>query len=142
MRIEIVKVVRRPPGEVYTWCTDYRETDPELSSVSIRRRRIVTRSDDAVELEDDGILGLRLSARYRVRLHPPDRWEADSASPMGTGHTEYRLAAANGGTRITITFDLRPRGLYRIPGAFARPFLRERLSRLWDDFVLDMEEGR
>lgn len=137
-----MKVVHRPLADVYAWCTDFRETDPDLSSISICSRRILSRDGKTVALEDHGILGMRLSARYAVRLHPPDRWEADSASRMGNGHNEYRLAPSDNGTRITITFDLRPRGVYRIPGAFAGPLLRVRLSRLWDDFVRAMEEGR
>ena len=141
MRIEVVKHVRRPVGVVYAWCTDFQETDPDLSSVSIHGRRIVSRAADQVELEDHGVLGLPLTARYLVRLHPPDQWEADASSRMGTGHNNYRLTPEGDGTRIAIAFDLHPRGRYRIFVALAGPMLRKRLSRLWDDFVRDMEEG-
>lgn len=142
MRIDVVNHVRRPLDEVYAWCTDYQVADPGLSTVAIRARKVVSRSADAVELEDYGVLGMSVAVRYRIQLHPPDRWEADATSRMGTGHNEYRLAAEEGGTRIAVTFTLRPRGGYRILGFLARPFLARRLSRLWGDFVRDMEEGR
>ncbi len=77
-----------------------------------------------------------------VRLRPPDSRDADATSHMGTGHTEYRLVSNGEGTRVTVTFALRPRGGYRVLGFFAHRFLARRLSRLWRDFARDMEEGR
>jgi len=142
MRVVVVTRVRRSLGEVYAWCTDYEETDPGLSTVAIRARRILSRSADRVELEDDGVLGMSGAVHYVIRLHPPDRWDADATSRMGTGHNEYRLSPEGDGTRIAVTFTLKPRGVYRLLGAFARPFLRRRLTRLWGDFARDMEEGR
>ena len=142
MRIRVVQHVRRPLGEVYAWCTDYRDDDPRLSSVAIRARKILTRSADRVELEDHGLLGMSGVVHYSVRFHPPNGWDADATSHMGTGHNEYRLAPEGDGTRITVIFTLRPHGGYRILGVFARPFLVRRLSRLWRDFGRDMEERR
>lgn len=142
MRIQVDQRVHRPIREVYAWCTDYQEADPGLSSVAIRARKVLSRSAGVVELEDSGVLGMRGTTRYVIHLHPPDRWEADAASKMGTGHNEYRLTPDGDGTQVSITFTLRPRGGYRILGAFAHAYLRRRLSRLWADFARDMEEGR
>jgi hypothetical protein len=142
MRLRIVQDVRLPLGQVYAWCTDFQEGDPGLSGASIRARKVLVRAPDLIELEDHGVLGMPGAVHYTVRLRPPDGWDADGRSHMGTGHNEYRLASEGEGTRITVTFALAPRGGYRILAFFARPFLVRRLSRLWRDFARDMEEGR
>lgn len=142
VQIRVTQHVRRSLPDVFAWCTDYAESDPGLSHLAIRSRTIVSRSPDVVELDDRGVLGMSARVRYVVRLHPPDRWEADAMSPMGTGHNEYRLSPDGGTTRIDVRFNLHPRGGYRILGAFAAPLLRLRLARLWSDFARDMEEGR
>lgn len=139
MRIEIRKTVKRPLADVYSWCTDYQETDGRLTRTVLRERTILRRTPDVVEFEDRGILGTSSVARYEVRLHPPDRWEAEVSSNLGSGHDEYALVPEAGGTRIEIVFDLRPRGPYRLIAPFYAGRLRRRLSALWDDFVVAME---
>lgn len=141
MRIEVVTHVRRPLADVYAWCTDYEESDPGLSRSAARRRTIRSRTENRVEFDDDGVMGMAMAAHYQVLLHPPDRWEADSSARMGTGHNEYRLTSEGDGTRIAITFDLHPRGRYRILGVIAGRVLRRRLNRLWSDFAREMEHG-
>ncbi len=142
MRVQLTKHVHAPLEAVYAWSTDYRADDSDLTAVHLAGRRVLRREGDVVEMEDVLILGRPVAVRYVVRLHPPDRWEADGQSRMGSVRNEYRLTSEPGTTRLDITFDMRPRGVYRVLAPFARPALRRRLSRLWDDFVHAMETAR
>ena len=127
MEIEVHKHVTRPMADVFAWCTE------------LRQRRILVRTPEVIELEDRGILGPSFVARYRIRVHPPDRWEAHVTSKLGSRHDEYRLSPDSTGTRIDIGFDLHPRGPYRLIAPFYVGRLRRRLSSLWDDFAAAME---
>lgn len=139
MRIIVQKHVRRPPADTFAWCTDFQDSDGQFTRANLRQRTILRRAPGFIEFEDRGILGPSSVARYTVRLHPPDRWEADVTSKMGTGHDEYRLFPDGHGTRIEIWFNLHPRGPYRLIAPFYAGRLRRRLSALWDDFVRAME---
>ncbi len=141
MRVLLTKRIRAPLPAVYAWCTDYRADDSSLSTVHLESRRILRREGDVVEMEDILSLGRPVAVRTVVRLHPPDRWEADGQSRMGSVRDEYRLTEEPGATRLDIVFDLHPRGIYRVLAPFALPALRRRLSRLWDDFARAMESA-
>ena len=141
MLIRIGKHVRLPLPEVFAWCTDFRETDPELSRVRLRTRRLVRRDATQVAMEETGVMGFPFAAQFSVQLSPPERWIADGQSNMGRTHNEYRLAPDSDGTRIDIAFDLHLTGLYRLMSPFARGLIARRLSNEWDDYVRAMESG-
>lgn len=128
-------------AEVFAWCTDYREDDADLSDVHLLGRRVFSHSASEVAMEDILVLGRPTPVRYRVSLHPPDRWRATGQSRYGGVESEYRLTPFPDGTRIDIEFDLRPRGPYRLLAPFVVRPMRRRLNRLWDDFVRQMEAG-
>src|SRR6266705_716372 len=81
-------------------------------------------------------------AWFRVRLRPPDGWEADARSNMGHTHNTYRLFSDTEGTRLEMTFDVHLRGPYRLFAPFARGFIVRKTSREWDDYVRAMQSGR
>lgn len=84
-------------------------------------------------------MGFRFRARFIVSLLPPDHWEADARSNMGESHIEYRLQPDGDATRIEIGGDVRLHGAYRLMAPFARRYVRNRMSREWDDYVRAME---
>src|SRR5213595_4058249 len=38
--------------DVYAWCTEFRENDPELSQVRLRARNVTRREGDLIEMEE------------------------------------------------------------------------------------------
>ena len=138
----LTKRFRASLPDVYAWCTEFRDSDPELSRIRLRTRKVIRREGDLIEMEETGIMAFPFVARFRVRLRPPDGWEADARSNMGHTHNTYRLFSDTEGTRLEITFDVHLTGPYRLFAPFARGFIVRKTSREWDDYVRAMELGR
>src|SRR2546427_12431759 len=139
---QVTKRFRAALPDVYAWCTEFRDSDPELSRVRLRTRKLIRREGDLIEMEETGIMGFPFVARFHVRLRPPDVWEADARSNMGRTHNTYRRFSDPEGTRLEMTFDVRLTGPYRLLAPFARGFVLRRISQEWDDYVRAMESGR
>src|SRR6266446_8423976 len=138
----VTKRFRASLPDVYAWCTEFRDSDPDLSRVRLRTRKVIRREGDLVEMEETGIMGFPFVARFLVHLRPPDGWEADARSNMGHTHNTYRLFSDTEGTRLEMTFDVHLTGPYRLFAPFARGFVLRRISQEWDDYVRAMESGR
>ena len=140
--LRLTKRFRASLPDVYAWCTDFQDRDPELSRVRLRTRKVLRREGDLIEMEETGIMAFPFVARFLVRLKPPDGWDADARSNMGHTHNTYRLFSDPDGTRLEMTFDLQLTGPYRFFAPFARGFFRRRTSREWDEYVRAMQSGR
>jgi len=138
----VTKWFRASLPDVYAWCTEFRDNDPELSRVRLRTRKVIRREGDLIEMEETGIMAFPFAARFLVRLRPPDGWEADARSNMGHTHNTYRLVSDKERTRLEVTFDVHLTGPYRLFAPFARGFIVRKTSREWDDYVRAMESGR
>src|SRR5882762_5708767 len=142
MLFQVTKRFRASLPDVYAWCTEFRDSDAELSRVRLRTRKVIRREGGLVEMEESGIMGFPFVARFLVRLRPPDGWEADARSNMGRTHNTYRLFSDPEGTRLEMTFDVHLTGPYRLFAPFARGFIVRKTSREWDDYVSAMQSGR
>src|SRR5439155_699012 len=91
MRLRLTKRFQRSVPDVYAWCTEFRDSDPELSRVRLRSRKVIRREGNLIEMEETGTMGFPFVAQYIVRLRPPDSWEADARSNMGRTHNTYKL---------------------------------------------------
>ena len=138
----VTKRFRAHLPEVYSWCTEFRDSDPELSRIRLRTRKVIRREGNLIEMEETGTMAFPFVARFLVRLLPPNGWEADGQSNMGHTHNTYRLFPDKDGTRLEITFDVHLTGPYRLFAPFARGFVIRKTSREWDDYVRAMESGR
>jgi len=128
-------------AEVYARCTDFRDSDPELSRARLRTRTVERREGPTVEMTETGVMGFPFRARFRVRLHPPEAWEAEGRSNMGHTRNTYRLHAEAEGTRLELTMDLHLIGPYRLLTPFVRGFVERRVAREWGDYARAMEAG-
>ena len=142
MRLRLTKRFQRSVPDVYAWCTEFRDSDPELSRVRLRSRKVIRREGNLIEMEETGTMGFPFVAQYIVRLRPPDGWEADARSNMGRTHNTYKLFPDVEGTRLEMTFDVHLRGPYRLFAPFGRGFIVRKISREWDDYVRAMDAGR
>ena len=138
----VTKRFRASLPDVYAWCTEFRDNDPELSRVRLRTRKVVRREGDLIEMKETGIMAFPFVARFLVHLRPPDGWDADARSNMGHTHNTYRLFSETEGTRLEMTFDVHLTGPYRLFAPFARGFIVRKTSREWDDYVRAMQSGR
>src|SRR5438094_8629545 len=102
----LTKRFRAPLSDVYAWCTEFRDSDPELSRVRLRTRKVIRREGDLIEMEETGIMAFPFVARFLVRLRPPDGWEADARSNMGSAQQTYRLFPDKDSTRLDMTLDV------------------------------------
>ncbi|HLE97876.1 MAG TPA: hypothetical protein VI997_10935 [Candidatus Thermoplasmatota archaeon] len=79
MRIRLERPTRIPPERLFEWWTDFKDgaedhaflIKPGERAPGDAGRRVLSRSDTKVEIEDRGrFLGLPLRERYNVCLHP------------------------------------------------------------------------
>jgi hypothetical protein len=140
MLIRFPKLVRGVPGsKVFEWCTDYQSFDAQVSNVRLRSRNVLKRTAEAVWLEDRGKIVLPFDSKVTVKLHPPDRWEADSALSFGTSHNEYRVTEVPDGTRLDISLDITIHGMKRLLSTPLKPYVQRQIEKEWDDYVRAME---
>ncbi len=137
MLIEITKLIDAPKSEVFAWCTDFVDRDPEYSHVRLRTRRVLERSHDRVSLEETGVLMVPFKARIQVQLHPPDWWEADAVFSFGKTHVEYKLTDTSRGTRLDVT--IRMRGFLVSLFSPLKGYFAKKIDREWNDYVNAME---
>ncbi len=97
---EFSRLIRRPLDKVFAWCTDYQPEDIRFHSTWARSRTIVSRSEDQVIIVTETIDGT--NRMVRVKLMPPDRWEAFTDDL----HITYTLTTAEGGTNFTFKGEL------------------------------------
>src|SRR6266581_6794498 len=129
MMVTIDQRFKAPVEEVYAWCTDFQDSDPELSHVRLRTRRVLVRGGTTIEMDETGRMGFPFAAKFHVQLRPPDGWEADARSNMGRTRNTYSLFAEPGGTRLHITFDVHLGGPYFLMTPFARGFMTRRIAK-------------
>lgn len=71
--VAFTRIIKRPLNKVFAWCTDFEPEDarfkPERKAI-----RIVSKEVTNVVFEGEGYDGARFVAR--VKLFPPNRWEA------------------------------------------------------------------
>src|SRR3989442_12563485 len=99
----VTKRFRDSLPDVYAWCTEFRDSDPELSRVRLRTRKVIRREGDLIEMEETGVIGFPFVSRSLVRLRPPDTWEADGRSNTGQTHNTYRLFSEPEGSRLRMS---------------------------------------
>ena len=122
-----------PLPYVFRWCTDYRSDDAVRARESYDRR-ILRRTRNEVLFED--LWWERDGWRWRrtqVRLHPPDRWHADSIGNIRDASIDYRLTELpEGRTRLELRMRRRP--AVGRPGQPARGPFEKELRQLWSHF--------
>jgi hypothetical protein len=135
---EIRKEFRAPLDFVYEWCTDYSPDDASLEKEAFQRR-VLRRTKKEVVYEDlDSTPDGWHWARWSVRLHPPDRWHAESVGNYRAWSVEYRLRALpNGRTEFHFKGRRTPAVLAR--SGPSRADVRANLLQVWKRFGRALE---
>jgi hypothetical protein len=136
----LIKTIKAPLREVYDWCTDFREDDPEITGspgkyiiVKKTRNRVVFDWERTVE-------GQYRRTRFAVDLHPPDRWNVKSRDENRLSVGEYKLKQLENSTQLTMTFNVT---VDRKPDVHIEEYRRLRLrnaENIWDRFITRLEK--
>ena len=106
--VEFTRIIKRPLHKVFAWCTDFEPEDIRFSengkSLKVRKK------GDIVSLYSESKDGDKYKAK--VKLMPPNRWEADYDGDTFTEHIVYTLQRVKGGTKFTYASDVTYKGRY------------------------------
>jgi len=139
MLLEVSRLIRAPKTEVFEWCTNFQDTDPEYSRIRLRTRKVLERTPETILMEETGVMMMPFKARFEVRLNHHDRWEANAKSNLGSTHNEYKLTEVPEGTRLDMRFNISLKGLMKPFSLVMKPYVRSKIQREWDDYILAME---
>lgn len=132
---EIRPIFRAPLPFVYRWLTDYSSEDPLLDTGDWQRK-IVSRNRRRVVLEDltETNKGWEWY-RTTIKLHPPDRWQAELRGNVPDWSLDYRLRPmGRDRTQLTIRWRIR-RGAGDLGQSTPSKSHSERMMRrLWGNF--------
>lgn len=134
----VIKNINAPIKFVFNWCTDYQETDPDITG-SKRKRIVLDRSKTRVVyaalFDEDGRTHVSV---YDVKLKPPGSWHYDIFDPDRVGTGDYKLKRLSSrSTELRIIF----RNRYKNPTKMES--VQEytgRLNTLWDKYIAALEK--
>ena len=124
---------------VYRWCTNYSTEDGRYSGEGYQRR-ITRRTATRVEMEDLYDTGGRWIWIHRdVRLHPPNKWHAESIGSDRALVVDYRLSRGRGdGTMLSIRASRQPFGIGRKNPP--KSVWERNVTRSWASFARALEK--
>jgi len=136
MVVRISKLMRAPVAEVFSWCTDYSDLDPQITgSGPSQTREVVARNGRTVILVDKYADPAIKERRVEVSLRPPNQWHAKFIGGRWEGTGKYVLSEIPEGTRLDIVFRIEK----TIKG-YTSEDLRQRANEIWDKYVTEMEK--
>ena len=86
----LFRVTKRFRGSlpyVYAWCTEFRDSDPDLSRVRLRTRKVTRREGDVIEMEETGIMAFPSSRGFLYTYGRPTVGMPTPARTWGTRTT-------------------------------------------------------
>ena len=135
---KVSKTINASLSYVYEWCTDFRDSDPQLTG-SKSQRTIVERTKKRVIYAQiyNGMDGRKKVAVNIVTLKTPDTWHLDFFGEEDDETAEYRLRSiGKNRTRIDIVF----REKWKVNSP---PSLEEQIegtNKVWDKYVAALEQ--
>lgn len=135
--VRISKLIRAPMTEVFTWCTDYSDLDPEImGSKGSQTRKIVSRDKGRIVFVDTYSDPAIKTRRVEVSLHPPSEWRAKFSGGKWEGTGIYTLSETDSGTRLEIRFQME-----KAVEGYTAEDLRQRANEVWDAYVTAIEKS-
>jgi hypothetical protein len=133
----VTKTINAPIKYVFDWCTDYSETDPQLTGSS--RQRIIIDKDKkrAVYVSLSNEDGQTHVSVYVVKLKPSRSWHLDMYNPSRNEIAEYTLKAlSRDKTQLKIVFE---NSWKKLDEAESDEEQGRRLNKIWDMYVSALE---
>jgi len=137
VEVRISKLIRAPLAEVFAWCTDYSDLDPEImGSKESQTRRVISREKNRIVFVDAYTDPSIKPRNVEVSLVPPNAWRAKFSGGRWEGTGVYKLSETPNGTRLEIIFRIEK----AIEGYTAQD-LEERANKVWDAYVAAIERS-
>jgi hypothetical protein len=137
--IKVSKTINAPLRYVYDWCTDYRETDPQITGSKSQRRVLQKTKKRAIYVQIyEGADGKEKVAVDIVTLKPPTSWHLDYFGEEDDETGEYRLKkSGEGKTRLDMVFKEKWKDITKIPS------IEEQIrstNEVWDKYIASLEK--
>jgi len=137
--IKVSKTINAPLRYVYDWCTDYRETDPQITGSKSQRRVLQKTKKRVIYVQIyEGADGKEKVAVDIVTLKPPTSWHLDYFGEEDDEIGEYRLKkSGEGKTRLDMVFKERWKDIAKIPS------IEEQIrstNEVWDKYIASLEK--
>jgi hypothetical protein len=134
--VKISKLIKAPMREVFAWCTDYSDLDPQImGSGGSQTRRIIARDTRKIVFIDTYVDPAVKARKVEVSLRPPNKWRAKFSGGRWDGTGTYVLSETPEGTRLDIVFRMEK----AIEGYTAQDLMR-RANEIWDKYAAEMEK--
>lgn len=133
--LTFTRVIRQPLSKVFAWCTDFEPEDARFKD-GRKAIRIISKKADSVVFEGEEYDGTRFLAR--IRLIPPNRWEATYEGDLFDEQITYTLEeTSEGNTKFTFSCD----GTYKgRKSTLTQEDAQKETEAFWDRIISALEE--
>ena len=134
--VHVRKTLNAPLKFVFGWCTDYQDTDPNLTGSKTKRKILLKNDEWAIYTETYLREGKQLTAIDVVRLLPPKAWHLDFIGDEDDETGDYALTSLGPKkTRLDMTFTEH----YKTKDFPGKEEYAEQVSALWDKYKTALE---
>ena len=132
----VSKTIHAPLRFVYEWCTDYRETDPQITGSKSKRRILLRTKHRVVYMLSYPSRGKIKTGINVVTLHPPDAWHLDFVGDEDDETGDYTLTSLGARkTRLDMKFTER----YKMKDAPSKAQDAKNVHEVWGKYVPALE---
>jgi len=133
----VSKIIHAPLQFVYDWCTDYRESDPQITGSKSKRKILMKTKHRVIWAASYRTSGKIRDAVDVVTLHPPDAWHLNFIGDESDETGDYTLTSLEARkTRLDMTFKV----YYKIRNAPSKAQDVKELHEVWDKYVAALEK--
>lgn len=135
--VRISKLIRAPMTELFAWCTDYSDLDPEImGSKGSQARTVISRDKERIVFIDTYSDPAIQTRKVEVSLFPPNEWRAKFTGGRWEGTGIYTLSETRDGTRLDIVFQME-----KAIKEYSAEDLKQRANETWDKYVNAIEKS-
>jgi len=133
----VSKVIRAPLRFVFDWCTDYRDTDTQITGSKAKRKILMKTKHRVVYVTSYRNRGKQRNAVDIVTLFPPKSWHLDFVGDEDDESGDYVLTSLGPRkTRLDMTFQEH----YKIRNAPSKATDEKHTHEVWDKYVAALEK--
>ena len=133
----VMKIINAPLKFVFSWCTDYREDDNELTGSKAQLKILQKTSRRVIYLRTSEREEKTLITVKMVTLLPPKAWYLDQVGEDEEVIGVYRLTRAGPEkTRLDMKFTEK----YKIGDPPTKEQDRDQTDQMWDKYVAALEK--
>jgi len=133
----VSKTIHAPLRYVFAWCTDYRETDTQITGSQAKRKILIRTKHRVIYMMNYPSHGKIKSAVDVVTLHPPKSWHLDFIGDEDDEIGDYVLTSLGPRkTRLDMTFQEH----YKVRRAPSKSEDILHTHEVWDKYVAALEK--